>query len=366
MTRTEFMQGNTACAEGALAAGCRFFGGYPITPSTEIAEHMALRLPKVGGVFIQMEDEIASIAAVIGASWTGAMAMTATSGPGFSLMMENIGYAVMTETPCVIVNVQRGGPSTGQPTLSAQGDMLQCRFGSHGDYSVIALSPASVQEMFDLTVEAFNLAERFRIPVFLMADEIIGHMRERLIIPDHVSSNQRKPYEPGSLPFKAGEDHVPGFPAFGKGYGVHVTGLTHDERGYPCATSPKLHEDLVKRLVGKVEGARGSITSCDILNPDAEVVFVSYGAPSRTVQQVLHDHPDDNIGHLRLKMVWPFAEMVLARFTNAEAFIVPEQNLGQIAREIERHTDKDVVTVPKLGGDLHTPGDLYAIVENLK
>jgi len=364
LTRTEFMQGNIACAEGALAAGCRFFGGYPITPSTEVAEHMALRLPKTGGVFIQMEDEIAGIAAVIGASWTGAKAMTATSGPGFSLMMENIGYAVMTETPCVIVNIQRGGPSTGQPTMSAQGDMLQCRFGSHGDYSVIALCPGSVQEMFDLTVDAFNLAERFRVPVFLMADEIIGHMREKLIIPDSVVSEQRISLEPGALPFKAGEDLVPGFPTFGKGYGVHVTGLTHDERGYPCATSPKLHEDLVKRLVAKVEGARDSITSCDIINPEAETVFVSYGAPSRTVQQVLHDHPGDGIGHLRLKMVWPFAESLLARFKNAQTFIVPEQNLGQISREIERYVDGEVISVPKLGGDLHTPGDLYKVLEN--
>src|SRR5512139_1750948 len=187
LTRTEFMQGNIACAEGALAAGCRFFGGYPITPSTEVAEHMAVKLPQVCGTFIQMEDEIASIASVIGASWTGIKAMTATSGPGFSLMMENIGYAIMTETPCVVVNVQRGGPSTGQPTMGAQGDMLQCRFGSHGDYSVIALSPASVQEMYDLTAQAFNLADRFRVPVFLMADEIIGHMREKLIVPDSVT-----------------------------------------------------------------------------------------------------------------------------------------------------------------------------------
>ena len=188
MSRVEFMQGNAACAEGALAAGCRFFGGYPITPSTEIAETMARRLPKVGGVFISMEDELASIAAVIGAAWTGVRAMTATSGPGFSLMMENIGYAAMTETPCVVVNVQRGGPSTGQPTRAAQGDMLQCRFGSHGDYSIIALTPNSVQEMFDLTAKAFNLADRFRVPTFLMTDEIIGHMRERVTIPDSVEA----------------------------------------------------------------------------------------------------------------------------------------------------------------------------------
>jgi 2-oxoglutarate ferredoxin oxidoreductase subunit alpha len=208
------MQGNTACAEGALAAGCMFFGGYPITPSTEIAEHMAQKLPKKGGVFIQMEDEIASMASIIGASWTGARAMTATSGPGFSLMMENIGYAVMTETPCVVVNIQRGGPSTGQPTMAAQGDMLQCRFGSHGDYSVIALAPMNVQEMYELTVTAFNLADRFRVPVFLMADEIVGHMRERIIIPDSVDRVSRKTLARGALPFKGDPDDIPGFPEF--------------------------------------------------------------------------------------------------------------------------------------------------------
>jgi len=357
------MQGNTACAEGALAAGCRFFGGYPITPSTEVAEHMALKLPKAGGVFIQMEDEIAGIASIIGASWTGVKAMTATSGPGFSLMMENIGYAVMTETPCVVVNIQRGGPSTGQPTMSGQGDMLQCRFGSQGDYSVIALCPASVQEMFDLTVDAFNLAERFRVPVFLMADEIIGHMREKLVIPDTVICEQRRALVPGSLPFRADDDLMPGFPAFGKGYGVHVTGLTHDERGYPCATSPTVHEDLVKRLVAKVESARTRIAAYDLINPDAETVFVSYGAPARTVMQLLHDNPGENIGHLRLKLVWPFAETLLGEFQNAETFIIPEQNLGQISREIERHVDVVVVPVPKLGGALHTPEELKAVME---
>jgi 2-oxoglutarate ferredoxin oxidoreductase subunit alpha len=284
-----------------------------------------------------MEDEIAGIASVIGASWTGARAMTATSGPGFSLMMENIGYAAMTETPCVIVNVQRGGPSTGQPTMAGQGDMMQCRFGSHGDYSVIALCPASVQEMYDLTAKAFNLADKYRVPVFLMADEIVGHMR------DH--------------------DLIPGFPQFGKGYGVHVTGLTHDERGYPCATNPKLHESLVMRLVEKIESARNSIADFEIINPDAEQVFIAYGAPVRTVQQLMHDHPAKNIGFLRLRTVWPFAEHALAKFKNARRFLVPEMNLGQIAREIERHVNVPVKSLPKLGGDLHTPAELLAALE---
>lgn len=363
MTKIDFMQGNTACAEGALAAGCRFFGGYPITPSTEVAEHMAAKLPKLGGVFIQMEDEIAGIASVIGASWTGVRAMTATSGPGFSLMMENLGFAVMTETPCVVVNIQRGGPSTGQPTMSAQGDMLQCRFGSHGDYSIIALSPASVQEMYELTIKAFNLADRFRIPVFLMADEIIGHMRERIEIPDSVPGVERRLLEKGTPPYHAGKDLVPGFPQFGKGYGVHVTGLTHDERGYPCTTSPSVHEDLVTRLVAKVESARHEIADYRVTNPGAEVVFITYGSPARTVEQLIHDHPDAKIGHLRLRMVWPFSENALGEFPDARVFLVPEQNLGQIAREIERHTSVPVVPLPKLGGALHTPAELKAAME---
>ena len=363
MTKLEFWQGNTACAEGALAAGCRFFGGYPITPSTEVAEHMAVKLPKMNGVFVQMEDEIASMAAIIGASWTGVRAMTATSGPGFSLMMENIGYAAMTETPCVVVNIQRGGPSTGQPTMAAQGDMLQCRFGSHGDYSVIALCPASVQEMFELTARAFDLADRYRVPVFLMADEIVGHMRERITVPDKVGKTPRRELEQGVLPFQPDAELVPGFATFGKGHGVHVTGLTHDERGYPCATNPGVHAALVRRLVDKVENARAAIADYDIINPDAEQVFIAYGAPVRTVQQVLHDRPDGMIGFLRLRTVWPFPEHTLREFRNAEVFFVPELNMGQIAREIERHVNVPVVSLPKLGGDLHTPPELVAALE---
>ena len=366
MTRTEFWQGNTACAEGALAAGCNFFGGYPITPSTEVAEHMAVRLPKKGGVFIQLEDEIASMAAIIGAAWTGARSMTATSGPGFSLMMENIGYAAMTETPCVIVNIQRGGPSTGQPTMAAQGDMLQCRFGSHGDYSIIALCPSSVQEMFTLTAQAFNLADRYRVPVFLMADEIVGHMREKITVPDRVENVPRRELAKDVLPFYPEHDLVPGFATFGKGYGVHVTGLTHDERGYPCATNVRLHHNLVKRLVDKVENARHDVADYDIINPDAEQVFIAYGAPVRTVQQVLHDNPDKNVGFLRIRTVWPFPEFALAQFKNARRFLVPELNFGQMAREIERYVNVPVVSIPKLGGDLHLPSELTAALGGWK
>jgi 2-oxoglutarate ferredoxin oxidoreductase subunit alpha len=360
LTKIEFWQGNTACAEGALAAGCQFFAGYPITPSTEVAEHIAAKLPKRNGVFVQMEDEIASMAAIIGASWTGARAMTSTSGPGFSLMMENIGFAAMTETPCVIVNVQRGGPSTGQPTMAAQGDMMQCRFGSHGDYSIIALAPATVQEMYELTAKSFNLADQYRVPVFLMADEIVGHMRERITLPDKIEQVPRRELEKGVLPFHPNENLIPGFATFGKGHGVHVTGLTHDERGYPCTTNPNVHAHLVKRLVDKIENARTAIADYDVINPDAEKVFVSYGAPVRTVQQVLHDRNTEDIGFLRLRTIWPFAEDALKKFKNVREFLVPELNMGQIAREIERHVNVPVISLPKLGGDLHLPEELEA------
>lgn len=364
MTFRRFLQGNIACAEGAIAAGCRFFAGYPITPSTEVAEHMAERLPRAGGVYIQMEDEIASIAAVIGASWTGERAMTATSGPGLSLMMENVGYAAMTETPCVIVDIQRGGPSTGQPTMGAQGDMMQARFGSHGDYSIIAVVPSSVQEMFDLTVHAFNLADRFRVPVFVMADEIIGHMREPMEMPEQVPVQSRRlRTSSGRRLFEAGEDMVPDFPAFGHGHMVHVTGLTHDERGYPVTTNPEVHERLVRRLVEKVESARREIAMYEVTNPDAEIVFVSYGAPSRAISQLLHDHPERHFGHLRLQVVWPFPEWAPEEFGNAKEFIFPELNLGQVARELERHVEQPVIRVPRLGGALHLPEELLRAAE---
>ncbi|HJJ40869.1 MAG TPA: 2-oxoacid:acceptor oxidoreductase subunit alpha, partial [Methanocorpusculum sp.] len=340
--KTEFYNGNTACAEGALAAGCRFFAGYPITPSTEIAERMASRLPKVGGTFVQMEDELASMAAIVGGSWAGARSMTATSGPGFSLMMENIGYAAITETPCVVVNVQRGGPSTGQPTMAAQGDMMQVRYGSHGDYSIIALSPSSVQEMFDLTVKAFNLADRFRTPVFLMADETIGHMREKILLRENVEIIPRRELKEGELPCEPDENGIPGFGTFGNGHNIHITGLTHNEKGYPATDSAELHEAMVRRQVDKIEKHRLELTDVDIVNPEAEIVFISYGAPTRTVRQLLADEPD-TYGHLNLRIVWPFPDHCLDAFENAKAFIVPEMNLGQIAKEIRQYTNGKIV-----------------------
>jgi 2-oxoglutarate ferredoxin oxidoreductase subunit alpha len=247
--------------------------------------------------------------------------------------------------------------------MSAQGDMMQVRFGSHGDYAIIALCPANVQEMYELTVKAFNLADQYRVPVFLMADETIGHMREKILIPDKVGRVGRKPLVPGTLPFKADADLIPGFGQFGTGQHVHVTGLTHDERGYPCATNPKVHANLVQRLVDKIENARDEMADYEIINPDASSVFIAYGAPVRTVQQVMHDNRDKDIGFLRIRMVWPFPEKALAGFKNVRHFFVPEMNLGQIAREIERHVKVPVISIPKLGGELHTPAELIAALE---
>jgi len=263
LTGEFFMMGDIACAEGAISAGCRFFAGYPITPATEIAERMAERMPQVGGTYIQMEDEIASMIAVLGASWGGVKAMTATSGPGFSLMMENLGLAIMTETPCVLVNVQRGGPSTGLPTLVGQGDMMQARWGSHGPYEIIALVPSSPQELFDLTIRAFNLSEKYRIPVLVMTDAEVAHMTEKVIIPPPEQIEtfpRRKPTVPPHeyLPYQAGDDLVPSMDNFGEGYHLHITGLTHDERGYPV-TDAETQERLINRLVEKIRKNRDDI-----------------------------------------------------------------------------------------------------------
>jgi 2-oxoglutarate/2-oxoacid ferredoxin oxidoreductase subunit alpha len=241
---------------------------------------------------------------------------------------------------------------------------MQVRFGSHGDYAIIALCPATVQEMYGLTAKAFDLADKYRVPVFLMADETVGHMREKILVPDKVERVGRKPFVPGTPPFRATDpDLVPGFPTFGTGQHVHVTGLTHDERGYPCATNPKLHMALVKRLVDKIENARDEMADYDVINPDAEQVFVAYGGPVRTVMQVMHDNQDTNIGFLRIRTVWPFPEKALAKFKNARRFLVPEMNFGQISREIERHVRVPVKCIPKLGGELHSPAELIAALE---
>lgn len=360
-----FMNGDIACAEGAISAGCRFFAGYPITPSTEVAERMSERLPQVGGVFIQMEDELASMNVVLGASWAGAKAMTATSGPGFSLMMENIGLGVMLETPCVVVNVQRAGPSTGLPTLVAQGDMMQARWGSHGHYEIIALVPDSPQEMFDLTIVAFNLSERYRIPVLLMADEAVGHMSEKVVIPtialDDLVSRPRPKVPPGEyLPYDSREGLVPPMALAGEGYRFHVTGLTHDERGYP-AMNAEAQDKLVRRLVDKIRLNTKDIIRYEEANvDDAEVVVVSYGISARIARYAVQKAREEGIkaGFLRLITVWPFAEEYIKELASkVKAFVVPEINYGQIVREVERCAagKANARLVPHLGGGVHLP-----------
>lgn len=370
LSGVHFTQGDFACAEGAIAAGCRFFAGYPITPATEVAERMARRLPEVGGVYLQMEDEIGSVAAIIGASYGGVKSMTATSGPGFSLMQENIGLAAMTETPIVIVDVMRGGPSTGQPTKAGQQDVLQVKWGSHGDYEVVALSPTSVQEAFDLTVRAFNLAERYRIPVFVMMDELIGHMRERLVIPDPNEIeivNRKKPAVPPEQynPFQPDEDLVPPMAVFGEGYRFYATGLTHDETGHPQTDSAEEQAKLVTRLCDKVRRNRDMIIQVKrFLLDDADVCVIAYGSVARSAMAAVTRARKRGIkaGFLGLTTLWPFPDKEIESIANqVDRIVVAEMNYGQIVREVERRFDYRRITfVPKLGEDPHTPEELLA------
>ncbi len=373
LTGPHFIDGDHACSEGAIAAGCRFVAGYPITPSTEVVERIALRFPFVGGVFIQMEDEIASSIAIQGAVWGGKKAMTVTSGPGFSLMMEHIGYAAMTEAPCVFVDVQRAGPSTGLPTQPAQGDMMQARWGSHGDYGIIALSPNSPQESFDLTIRAFNLAEQYRTPVLLMLDECVGHMTERVLIPpaDRIEITERRLYrgpKDDFLLYKPDEDLVPSMVSAGDGYRIHVTGLTHDERGYPAMTAGA-QDKKVRRLVEKIR--RNSPDIVDFREEGtegAEVIVVSYGITSRTAIPAIQMARREGIrvGHLRLVVVWPFPEERIRELARkVTSIVVPELNLGQMSLEVERCSGgaARVVQVGHAGGGVHNPHDIYVAIK---
>ena len=377
LTGTHFIDGDHACCEGALAAGARFSAGYPITPSTEIVERFSSRIPTVGGTFIQMEDELAASIAIQGAVWGGAKAFTVTSGPGFSLMMEHIGYAVMTETPCVFIDVQRGGPSTGLPTLPAQSDMMQARWGSHGDYSLIALCPNSPQECFDQTITAFNLSEKYRVPVMVMMDEVVGHMTEKVIIPDaekiHVEPRRHTKKSPEEfLPYEPCEDGVPEMVHAGEGYRFHVTGLTHDERGYPAMTPP-VQDKLVRRLKSKIDSANRQIGLYETENlEDAEVVVVSYGITSRVAQRGIEmaRARGVRVGKLRLMTVWPFPEQLIRTLAKrVTAFVVPELNLGQVVLEVERATGGQArtVSVTHAGGSVHRPEQILdAILEAAK
>ncbi|HEY3446274.1 MAG TPA: 2-oxoacid:acceptor oxidoreductase subunit alpha [Myxococcales bacterium] len=378
-TGAHYLDGDHACAEGAIAAGCRFSAGYPITPSTEVVEKLASRFPKVGGTFIQMEDELAASIAVLGGVWGGAKAITVTSGPGFSLMMEHIGLAAMTETPVVYIDVQRGGPSTGLPTAVGQADMMQARFGSHGDYRLIALCPNSPQESFDLTVLAFNLAEEYRTPVLVMLDECVGHMTEKVVIPpaDQLEVTPRrftkkkpgegfKPFEPapGSL--------VPEMTKAGDGHRIHVTGLTHDERGYPAMTIPAQHK-LMTRLIGKIDDNADKICRWEEKQTDgADVVVVSYGITSRIAERSaeLARAKGAKVGTLRLITAWPFPEKRVRELAGKiKAFVVPEINLGQMALEVERVAGGKCKTqlVGHSGGTVHDPHVIAdAIMEVLR
>ena len=344
-TRARLMQGNEAVAEGAIAAGVTFFAGYPITPSTEIAEQMAKLLPQIGGTFLQMEDEIGAMGAILGASLAGAKVMDATSGPGFSLKQELIGYAACAEIPCVVVNVQRVGPSTGQPTAPSQGDVMQARWGTHGDHPIIALSPWSVRESFDLAVLSVNYAERFRTPVILLMDEIVGHLRENVTLPSageldiYPRRLPKKTRAEGYQPFAVGEDLVPDVARFGDGYRIHVTGLLHDETGFPSG-SPAVTESLLHRLHEKINRVGEEIIHTEEhFMEDAEYAVVSYGGTARTAYEAVREARADGIkvGFLRLKTIWPFADAAVGRLADrVRSILVAELNYGQLVGEVTR------------------------------
>ncbi len=374
MEQIMVVQGNEACVRGALAAGCRFFAGYPITPASEIAELMSEMLPRHQGVFMQMEDEIASMCAVLGASLGGWKACTATSGPGFSLMQEAIGYAASAEVPCVIINVQRGGPSTGQATSPAQADIYQAKYGSHGDYEVVAFAPSSVQEAFDLTVKAFNAAEKYRVPTFVMSDEVVGHTREKLRITDalEVRERQTPSLPPGEyVPFRPGPDglRLDGMPAFNQGYKLLFEGQLHDELGNRAGTVVEASARLLRRLTDKVLKHDGDLLDVQgYLLDDAEVVVVAYGSPVRPALQAVRQARATGIkaGCLKMRIVWPFPDQVIGEIAaKAQRILVPEMNIGKISREVDRaaHGRAEVVSLPKLGGALHTPAEILAAIE---
>ena len=377
LTGSHFLDGDHACCEGALAAGCRFVAGYPITPSTEVVERFSRRIPLVGGVFIQIEDELASSIALQGAVWAGKKAMTVTSGPGYSLMMEHIGLAAMTECPCVFVNVQRGGPSTGLPTLPGQADMMQARWGSHGDYEIIAISPDSPQECFDFMIDAFNLSEIYRVPVMFMMDECVGHMMERVVIPeaDKIEIVQRKFTKKKSgeyLPFDPGDDIVPEMVKAGDGHRIHVTGLTHNYQGYPVM-SPECQEGLIHRLVDKIRMNTEKISKYEEIDvEDADVVVISFGITSRVAVEAVQLARKEGIkvGMLRLIVVWPFPEHKIREYAQQrKALVMAEMNYGQVYWEVERCAQGKVPTIlaGHGGGTVHNPEDIAEkIVEAYK
>ncbi len=366
------MQGNEALVEAAIMAGVRFFAGYPITPSSEIAEGFSKKLPRVGGKFIQMEDEIASMAATIGASIAGVKSVTATSGPGFSLKQENLGFGIMAEVPCLVVNVQRMGPSTGRPTKPSQGDIMQTRWGTHGDHPIVVLYPTTVPEVFKYTIEAINISERLRTPVIFLMDETLGHMREKVLLsePDEIKVVNRKfpkVGKEGYLPYKPADDDVPVIAPFGKGYRYHITGLHHNYKGYPT-TQPEEVEELTKRLLRKVERVLDDIF---ILNTymydDAEYVLYAYGITARIAKEAVNILREEGlkIGLLNPITIWPFHEDKIEGLLGGKKKVfVVELNSGQMKREIERiYPRKDVIGINKLNAELINP---YEIADHVR
>ena len=363
-----YLSGNEAAAEGAIAAGCRFYAGYPITPSSELMERMSVRLRDVKGVFIQMEDEIASIASVIGASWAGAKAMTATSGPGFSLMQESIGYAAFTETPCVVIDVQRAGPCTGQATRVGSGDIMQAKWGSHGDYQVIALSPWSVQEMYDLTLRAFNLSERYRVPTMIMADEAIGHLRETIRVPEKVEVWNRKRKKGGSPFGTEEEDGVPPMPAFGEGERLSVTGSTHDAFGFRKTDDPEAHATLVERINQKItKNSKNIIETEDHFLENSDIGLIAYGFTARTSLYVVKRlrKVGMKVGLLRLKTLWPFPEEAVREAgKKVKWVVVPEMNQGQVAGEVKKYCSCEVIPLGQTNGEVIRPEKIIEVLKS--
>ncbi len=375
MPKIAFWQGNMGIAMGAIAAGCRFFGGYPITPSTEIAEAMAEELPRLGGKFIQMEDEIAGIAAAIGASIAGVKSMTATSGPGFSLKQENLGLAYMAEIPLVVVDVMRGGPSTGLPTKISQQDVMQARWGSHGDHGTIAYAPSSVQECYEITVEAFNMAERFRQPVLIMNDEVLGHMREKVIVPEDDSlvlvDRKRPTVSPDEfVPYRADEqDDIPPMAGMGDGYRWHVTGLTHNDWGFPTNNAAEIEKKML-RLMRKIDRFRDDIVKYDTESvKDADVLVLSYGSVARTALSAVRMARKKGIkvGHFRPVTLWPFPDKELETIASrVKTILVPELNCGQMVLEVERVVGKErVVRQNLVNGELFKPAEILSKIEEV-
>lgn len=372
--KVKFIQGNEAIAEGAFTAGARFFAGYPITPSSEVAEVSSRRLPQLGGIYVQMEDELGSIAAVIGASVAGKKSYTATSGPGFSLMQENLGVAIMAEIPCVIIDVQRSGPSTGLATKPAQGDVMQSRWGTHGDHGIIAISPSSVQDCFDLTIQAFNLAEKYRTPVVLLADEIVGHMKEKVVLrelgPDEIIDRKKPVCDPKDYkPFDfEGNDGIAPLAHFGSDYVFKVSASTHDETGN-ANSKPENADKFVRHYTDKIEKNKEDIVITRKYNlEDAEYVIITFGISTRPALAAMEiaRHESKKVGVLQLVTVWPFADDEVKEVCRkAKGVIVPEMNLGQIIREIERVNDRNIpiVGVNKVNSKAITP---YEILEGIE